>query len=113
MRPSDVPHLLDIFHHLSVESRYLRFNLPLADPDPAWLQKEAERMADVPPDQGGAWLAFVDLPEEGQTCIGGVRYIYVGNKKAEVALTVRDDLQGLGIGTAMLGFIGRRCPMFR
>jgi GNAT superfamily N-acetyltransferase len=106
--PSDAPYLIDIFDHMSAESRYLRFNLPLADPDPDWVREQAERLAYIRPYEGRAWLAFADLPDQPEAAVGGVRYMAISHERAEVALVVRDDLQGLGIGTNLLAFAGRK-----
>ncbi len=101
LRPDDTPYLYDLFAHLSPQSRYLRFHLALEQPDPAWLQETAEHIAAIHlPSQG--WLAFADLPDELGACIGGARFVVTGAGIAEASLTVRDDLQGQGIGTELL-----------
>ena len=70
LRPDDTPHLYDLFAHLSPQSRYMRFHLALEHPDPVWLEETAQRIVAIQsPSQG--WLAFGDLPEEPQACIGG------------------------------------------
>lgn len=106
MRASDAPFLIDLFEHLSAESRYRRFNIPLQDPDPDWVARQAEQMADLPREEGQAWLAFSDLPTGTNTPVAGIRYVRLSEDRAEVALVVRDDLQGLGIGTELLRFAG-------
>lgn len=108
LRPADAPLLLDLFEHMSAQSRYQRFNLPLVDPDPDWLRKRAEQLAYVRPVDGRAWLAFADLPEQPEAPVAGIRYAYVAVKSAEISLVVRDDLQNLGIGTELLKFAGRK-----
>jgi GNAT superfamily N-acetyltransferase len=108
MWPTDAPYLVDIFEHMSAQSRYLRFNLPLQDPDPDWVREQAERLSYLRPYEGRAWLAFADLPEQPEAPVGGVRYVAVSHDSAEVALAVRDDLQGLGIGTNLLEFAARK-----
>lgn len=108
LKPADVPLLLDLFEHMSPDSRYQRFNLPLTDPDPDWVLKRAEQLAYVRPADGRAWLAFADLPEQPQAPVAGIRYAYVSLKSAEISLVVRDDLQNLGIGTELLKFAGRK-----
>ena len=107
MRASDGPHLVDIFEHMSSESRYARFNVSLSDPDPDWVAQQAAQLAFLPPNEGKAWLAFADLPQEPDAPIGGIRYVVVELRVAEVSLVVRDDLQGLGIGTELMRFAGR------
>lgn len=108
MMESDGPLLVDLFQHLGSDSRYQRFNLPLEDPDEAWVQHQADLMAALPPFKGRAWLAFASLPDEGEAIVGGVRYVSLTPDSAEMALSVRDDLQGLGIGTGLLVFAGRK-----
>ena len=102
--PDDAPHLYELFDHLSVESRYRRFHLALEHADPAWLRVTAEQILDLhPPSQG--WLAFADLPGQPSVCIGGARLIVTSPDVAETSLTVRDDLQGYGIGAELLRLI--------
>lgn len=101
LRASDTPYLYDLFAHLSPQSRYMRFHLALEHPDPVWMEETAQRIADIEsPSQG--WLAFGDLPDEPQACIGGARFIVTAPGIAEASLTVRDDFQGQGIGTELL-----------
>ena len=108
MSPADAPYLVDIFEHMSAESRYLRFNLPLRDPDPDWVRSQAERLAYLPPYEGRAWLAFADLPDAPETAVGGIRYMALTPDSAEVALVVRDDLQALGIGSSLIEFAAKK-----
>ncbi len=98
----DVPYLIDLFSHLSPTSRYLRFNEPLADPDPAAVAAEARAIAENACRQGKGWLAFVRMGRKPQVAVGGVRWVRLDQEEAEIALTVRDDFQGQGIGQAML-----------
>lgn len=106
--PADAPLLVDLFEHMSAESRYLRFNLPLPHPDPDWVRDQAERLAYIPPYKGRAWLAFADLEDGPDTPVGGVRYMALTTDSAELSLVVRDDLQGLGIGTGLLEFAAKK-----
>ncbi len=101
LQPEDAPDIIDLFEHLSPESRYQRFQIPLEHPDPAWVEKTARDLADVK-EPGEGWLAFADLPGQPQACIGGGRFIATGPGVAEASVTVRDDFQGQGLGTEIL-----------
>ena len=107
LRPDDADRLVDLFEHLSPESRYRRFNIPLPDPDPEFVRREAQAIADLAPARGHGWLAFADLPEQPGACVAGIRYLRTGGEVAEVSLVVRDDVQGLGIGSELLRIAGR------
>ena len=108
LRPGDGPHLVDLFEHLSPESRYRRFNIPLANPDPDLIRRRAEAMADIDPAAEQGWLAFADLVDQPDACGAGVRCIRLNGDVAEVSLAVRDDAQHDGIGTELLRFVGRQ-----
>ena len=103
--PGDAPYLLALFESLSPDSRFLRFSKVMDDPNPEQVRAEAERLADtaLPPIDSG-WLAFVDLPGEPETPIASVRYVLREPGVAELAISVRDDLQRQGIGTRLLQF---------
>ena len=104
MRPDDVQNLVDIFEHMTPESRYLRFHEALTNASPQLVRKTAAQFATMPPEKGKGWLAFADLPDQPCAPVGGVRYVRIESdpEVAEVALTVRDDLHGQGIGRALL-----------
>ncbi|MFN2189718.1 MAG: GNAT family N-acetyltransferase [Candidatus Promineifilaceae bacterium] len=105
MTAEDAPLLVNLFEHMGPNSRYLRFNLALTDPDPELVWEEARRMADVDADKDGAWLAFTDLPGQRDAPIAAVRYARLDPVTAEAALAVRDDMQNKGIGSGLLLFL--------
>lgn len=102
----DVDHLIDLFHHLSPDTRRRRFNVGLQNIDARRVQETATQLAAVDNERdGGAILGFAVMPE-GEQLVGVARlarfsYGEVENS-AEVAVVVRDDFQGQGIGTALL-----------
>jgi acetyltransferase len=105
LRPQDAGHLVELFNHLGPESRFLRFNQALTDPDPDLVWSEAKRMAQVNQERDGAWLVFLDSPDRKATPVAGARYIQIGGGTAEASLAVRDDMQRKGIGTELLRFL--------
>ena len=103
--PEDAHHLVDLFEHMGSESRFLRFNLALSDPDPELVWSEANRLARVDPERDGAWLVFADLPDQHDAPVAGARYMHLDDDAAEGSLAVRDDMQRQGIGAELLRFM--------
>ncbi len=101
-QPGDGPVLADLFSHLSPSSRYLRFSKSMDDPDPQRVHQEAERLAQLGPPVDMAWLAFADLPDQTGAAVGAVRFVRTAPGEAELAVSVRDDMQRRGIGAALL-----------
>ncbi|GAB4163505.1 MAG: hypothetical protein Fur0021_38700 [Candidatus Promineifilaceae bacterium] len=107
LSPEDAPYLADLFAHMSAESRYLRFNQTLSNLDPQTVQAGAQQLARVDPEEGSAWLAFADLPDQPHAPLGGVRFICTAPGVAEASVAVRDDMQRQGIGSMLLEFLVR------
>jgi acetyltransferase len=100
--PEDAHHLVDLFDHMGPESRFLRFNVALSNPDRELVWTEARRLANVDPDKDGAWLVFADFQNQTEVPVGGARYIRIDDRTAEASLVVRDDQQNKGIGAELL-----------
>lgn len=108
IEPEDAPYMVDIFEHMGAESRYNRFlqTADHVDIDRIWL--EAEKIADVSQNGHFGYLAFVNLPEQPQAPVAGARYIKISSTQAEIAVSVRDDMQNMGIGTHLLSMLVQR-----
>lgn len=107
LRPEDAHHLVDLFDHMGPESRFLRFNLALTNPDRELVWSEARRLTQIDPELDGAWLAFAQLSDDEEVPVGGARYMRIDDHSAEASLAVRDDMQNKGIGTELLRYLVR------
>lgn len=107
IEPDDAPFLVDIFEHMSSESRYRRFLQTLDHVSDTLVWREAERIANFHPDLAGGFIAFADVHDEVDVPIAAGRYVRFSQDLdvAETAVSVRDDLHGLGIGTELLKLV--------
>lgn len=106
IQPDDAGFLVDLFEHMSTDSRYMRFNQYLTTVDPEIVRREAEHIAMVDPARGLAVVAFADLPGQPNAPVAGARYVRTQvPEEAEVAVSVRDDMQHQGIGARLLLFL--------
>lgn len=98
LEPRDRQGLAAAIERLSPESRYLRF----ATPKQRMTDRELDFLLDVNHHQREALLA-VD-PSTGDD-VGVVRYVEIPDEPpvAEIAATVADDWQEVGLGRALLG----------
>lgn len=102
----DAVYLIDLFEHLSTNSRYMRFNQYLEGVDPETVRREAEHIALIDPDKGMSLLAFADLADQPHAAVAGARYVRTSDpNQAEVSISVRDDMQHQGIGAQMLLYL--------
>jgi RimJ/RimL family protein N-acetyltransferase len=88
---------------LSDHSRYLRF----ASPKPRMTERELDHLVDVDHRDHEALLAIDPLTGRG---VAVARYIQVPGEPGvvELAATVADDWQGIGLGSALLAGLTRR-----
>lgn len=103
----DAPFLVDLFEHMGSESRYNRFMQPAdnVDIDRVWV--EAERIALQTNGESCGVIAFADTLDRSDTPVGAARFVRVTSQQAEIAVSVRDDMQHMGIGTNLLRLLIR------
>lgn len=99
---TDAPLLVDVFEHMSSDSRYRRFQTPVDNPSESQVWRVAREIAGMPPDKQYGLICFHHVPDEGDVPVGAARYVLVEPGVAEAAMSVRDDMQGQGIGTHLL-----------
>ena len=102
---ADAPLLAELLGSLSPASRYLRFFTPRGVPDER-LWSEAIRLADIDPRMHVALLATAE--EDGREwAVAEARLIRDDDNhaEAEVAIMVRDEWQGEGIGLALFDLL--------
>ncbi len=109
LRPDDVDLLLDLFAHLSPETRWRRFHAHVDNVEDSRVRQTAKELAAVDNlTLGGAVLALIPHPDEPQKeeLIGVARLARdpktPTSPDAEAAVVVRDDYQRQHIGTALL-----------
>jgi GNAT superfamily N-acetyltransferase len=102
IQPSDTALLVDLFKRLSAETIRRRFfAAPPSLPDEV-IRERAVQMADLDAHTQAARVAVVD--EDGHERIVGVARLACDaddHTVAEIALVVRDDYQGEGLGRAL------------
>ena len=103
----DTPLLVDIFDHMSSDSRYSRYNQTLDSVAPVRIWQEAIQIAYADADRNQGLIAFTDLPEEPAVPVGAARLVETAPGEAEVAISLRDDFQNMGIGTRLMQLLAR------
>jgi GNAT superfamily N-acetyltransferase len=102
-RPDDRELLLRAFERLSAESRYLRFLAPM----PEMTESMMRYLLSIDHHDHEAIIALDEHDGEG---VGVARYVRRRERPevAELAVTVVDDWQGRGLGTALMDVIAAR-----
>ena len=105
--PGDERYFIDIFEHMSEESRYQRFNQTHNNLSLQRKNTEAHQMIEVTTHNGSGLIAFMEEDEEtvnGRTTavpVAVARYVKMDEDTAEAAMSVRDDMHGQGIGSIL------------
>lgn len=102
IRFEDAPLLVEIFEHMTSESRYRRYHQTLDHVHPSRVQREAINIAQADPSTNWGLIAFTDLPDRKSVPIGAVRFVRTAQHEAEVAISICDNFQSLGIGTRLM-----------
>src|SRR5260370_31198979 len=92
----DLDLIIELTARLSLASRYFRF----FSPQPHLSRTQAEHFASVDSDTRVAMVAAVQ-EEATERIVAVGRFDVVSPDAAEFALVVRDDYQGIGLGTAL------------
>jgi acetyltransferase len=107
MRFDDAPLLVDIFEHMTAQSRYRRFRQITDQVNPSRVRQEAINIAQADISNNWGLIAFADLPNRQNVPIGAVRFVRTTPYEAEVAISIRDDFQNVGIGTQLMHMLAK------
>lgn len=102
IQAEDAPLLVNVFNHMTPESRYKRFHQTLDNVPDSRVWQEAENIAHANPQLNRGLLAFADSQEKGLVPVGAVRIVELNPQEAEVAISIRDDYQNQGIGSHIM-----------
>ncbi len=104
IKPDDAGLLVDLFHHLSPETKRLRFHLYTERLPEEKIWREAITLSHLDPQQHVALIATIIEADGEEHAIGVARFARTapGDGEAEVAIVVRDDFQHKGLGRILL-----------
>lgn len=105
LTPIDTACLVDLYDHLSLESRTSRFHPSDVQVDRGTVWDQAAQITALQLPDGFGLIAFADLPDEPNATVGAVRYRLSPPDEAEVSITIRDDMQSQGLGTQLVFLI--------
>lgn len=103
LQADDARFMIDIFDQMGPESRYQRFGRTIGDVSREQIWQEAQEMTRlIAEGKSVGVIAFCALPGKGIQPLGAARYVRTTSREAEVSVSVRDDFQGMGIGTHLI-----------
>lgn len=106
----DTALLLDLFHHLSSESVYRRFQVSLENLSEAEIKARIRSLVEVDQVNRVALMALIDSPKGAPLAIAVARaHRSPGSTEAEAAVVVRDDFQNQGVGLRLLKRLVNAC----
>lgn len=105
MRQDDAPYLLEIFEHMSANSRYHRFHQSVDNVSEERKWQEARRIAQVNSGRSEGIIAFADFPGKPNMAVAAARFVCIGDGVAEAAISVIDALQQQGVGTKLMDIL--------
>jgi GNAT superfamily N-acetyltransferase len=118
---ADVPAIARLFTDLSSEAFRRRFQAGQPAPDLVTRLAEIDGpagtvcvvVAGAADDLSGAGDDLPGVAAQPGRLLAEARYVPLGEGAAELALTVRDDYQGAGLGPILLGELAERAPASR
>ena len=106
IQPTDDHYLIDLFEHLSEETRRFRFFVPLTRVPMSYVAREAHTLAAIDTMRQAALIALT-ADQDSEEAIGVTRLSIDQEQPgtAEFAIVLRDDYQRDGIGTVLLDLL--------